>query len=172
MTETKTRFAIILVTAVVVVFVSDRIVHSDTRPQAPTAAPTQPPTVPAPVVKHQCVNAIDKTVSCATTAAKSCTTLVASPCYPYGCNAAGTTCSESCSSNKDCAAGTSCNVAAASCVPYGTTCKDGATLLSADGTQESCSPYRCRLGQCQQTCNANNDCTAKAKCTNGRCVKE
>src|SRR5262249_2887289 len=50
------------------------------------------------------------------------------------------------------------------------TCKDDFTLQDANGQVESCVPYKCVGGVCQQQCQSGNDCAAGYDCQNHQCI--
>ncbi|HEY4393791.1 MAG TPA: hypothetical protein VGP64_06995 [Polyangia bacterium] len=87
----------------------------------------------------------------AATAARTCdgagTCQAATPasCAPFGCNAAGTACNTTCTSNADCAAPATCNTTTKSCGlgPNGTSCTSGATCNSGFCAQGLCCATAC-----------------------------
>ncbi len=103
--------------------------------------------------------------------ANDCVTTAVIPCFPFSCDGDGTYCGSNCSTNADCAPGAHCNTALGACAPYGYVCKDSFTVESSDGSDTSCSPYKCSAGQCRDSCSAPADCDRNHNCIGGVCVK-
>ena len=103
--------------------------------------------------------------------ARDCVTTAVIPCFPYSCDGSGKYCGSSCSANADCAPGAHCNTTLGACAPYGYVCKDTFTVESSDGSDTSCSPYKCVAGQCRDSCSAPADCDRNHSCIGGVCVK-
>jgi hypothetical protein len=91
-------------------------------------------------------------------------------CAPYACDASAKSCRASCKADGDCASGSKCDMGSGQCAAISTTCKDASTLVTADGKEQTCAPYRCLGGACQQQCGTSADCTAGAACTDGKCA--
>jgi len=53
---------------------------------------------------------------------------------------------------------------------YGSTCYDVFTVKDADGRIESCIPYQCVAGGCQQQCQNDNDCYDGYQCSGNFCA--
>jgi hypothetical protein len=92
---------------------------------------------------------------------------VTTPCDAYACNAAGSSCNESCITIGDCALGDFCVDNA--CVPLtAPEClTDGQTLESlVDGKpqKQDCAPYACQNGHCAGTCGSVLDCAEHYVC--------
>ena len=92
-------------------------------------------------------------------------------CGNYACNAEGTACNTSCSSDDDCSAGSLCATTTGECGEGGFTCKDDFTVEETDGTEVDCSPYRCEAGSCLESCTASADCAGGYTCDEARCVR-
>lgn len=106
--------------------------------------------------------ACDGTGSCATPGTKSC--------VPYGCEPATGACRTSCTSDGDCAQGSSCDAVTAKSAITTAKCVDGFTLQEADGTIVVCAPYKCLAGGCQQQCLADGDCAPGHSCVGAQCL--
>lgn len=103
-------------------------------------------------------------------AAGTCTAAFRVPCFPYTCESGTQLCKDACASNADCAAGSVCNPSTSECGPIGNVCSDAWTLTGADGTMNSCEPYRCVAGSCREHCDSTADCLSGACNSAGRCV--
>lgn len=95
-----------------------------------------------------------------------------SPCTPYGCDATSGVCRKSCSSDGDCAAGGQCDTTTGKCAIAFATCKDPTTVQLPNGQSESCAPYVCNAGKCQQQCVKESDCAPGYSCQPPVCVAE
>jgi MYXO-CTERM domain-containing protein len=102
----------------------------------------------------------------------TCATQSVMSCLPYGCVPGGNTCASKCSSNDDCAAGAVCNRDTGECAVSDATCKGPTTVLSPDGSETDCKPYRCAAGVCRDTCSTSNDCAAGYTCQVNVCRAE
>ncbi|MFZ4713277.1 MAG: hypothetical protein ACOYL6_06185 [Bacteriovoracaceae bacterium] len=92
------------------------------------------------------------------------------PCFPASCDQGKVTCKIDCSSDKDCAVGAVCNSVERRCVPQGQyTCQDNYTKVDSAGSQGSCVPYRCNLGQCMNSCISGSDCAKGFICDKNLC---
>jgi hypothetical protein len=83
-------------------------------------------------------------------------------CAPYACGAAA--CKTKCASNTDCAPGNRCDATGACVSDTGPWCSSEDHVTSADGSETSCGPYRCRGGTCGTACDTDDDCARGAKC--------
>ncbi|MBK7581893.1 MAG: hypothetical protein IPI67_17000 [Myxococcales bacterium] len=91
-------------------------------------------------------------------------------CLPYACNAGSGACNATCSSDTDCAQGAKCDTTQGKCAVTSATCSDPFTVLLPNGQSQSCSPYRCVGGACQQQCSSANDCATGFTCEGAVCV--
>ena len=112
----------------------------------------------------QPAGACDGVGSCALPATKNCA--------PYGCGAATGTCKSSCASNPDCSQGATCDTSTGQCTTGSATCVDATTVKLANGQTESCAPYKCVAGACQQQCASPNDCASGYVCVGSACVTQ
>jgi hypothetical protein len=92
------------------------------------------------------------------------------PCTPYTCDTDAHTCGAICLSDADCGQGATCDTATGKCASNSTTCKDDFTLEDSNGQVESCIPYKCVGGACQQQCQTSNDCYDGYTCNQHHCV--
>ncbi len=93
----------------------------------------------------------------------NCNQAVNSPCFPYACGTK--TCKDACATNLDCAAGTVCDPSSRQCLLPSYRCSDDSlSVVSANGTSVSCSPSRCRGGQCITFCASTLDCQGGFVC--------
>lgn len=90
-------------------------------------------------------------------------------CFPYACDADGKFCGTGCKGDKDCAVGAVCNVSYGRCTTVGTLCYDPYTVIQTDGVKQSCLPYKCAAGNCQQQCTKSSECSSGYKCKKGHC---
>jgi len=136
--------------------------------QGPQGPPGQqgPPGPPASV-STSCSGDVASVTTCPTP--ETCVTN-SYPCTPYKCDSETDTCRTSCISNSDCGQGGQCDTATGKCASMSTTCFEPFTLQNADGSIESCIPYECKGGSCQQQCVSTNDCYTDYTCSQGRCV--
>lgn len=118
--------------------------------------------------RRTCSDAVKSQYACALDGS-SCTLLGTGPCYPYGCDRAGTGCATRCTSNADCASGAQCDVEYGACVTTFYSCKDTFTVVAANGEETSCAPYECRADRCRQECVDNNDCAPGTQCYGMTC---
>ena len=107
------------------------------------------------------IRACDGFGQCATTNVESC--------LPYDCVPGGTTCASRCATNADCAAGAVCDRDAGECAVSDATCKDGFTVLTPEGQEHDCAPYRCVAGACRDACSTSNDCASGYACEGSSC---
>jgi hypothetical protein len=128
-----------------------------TGPQGPAGATAEQEIVTS------CVGADSAAVTTCSSISGKCSTTVHS-CSPFPCDAQTGTCSASCDSNADCALGSVCDTVQGRCALATTMCADDFTVRNADGTTQSCSPYRCIGGACQQQCETNTDCAEDYAC--------
>jgi len=91
-------------------------------------------------------------------------------CGAYTCNPATSDCLTSCHSNDDCAEGAVCNVQSSQCAVVNYACKDTFTVVRSDGSETSCSPYKCENGACRTLCDVDNDCASDHLCVARQCV--
>ncbi len=137
-------------------------------PPAPTPAPAAKAPEACPV--SSCSKGV-ATLNQTGDRANDCVTTAVIPCFPYSCDGNGNYCGAACSTNADCATGAHCNTTVRACAPYGYVCKDSFTVESSDGSDTSCSPYKCSAGQCRDSCSAPADCDRNHRCIGGVCVK-
>lgn len=91
-------------------------------------------------------------------------------CGNYACDSTAGACKTKCQSDSDCASGSSCNTTTGQCAALTATCKDAYTVIQANGQEESCEPYKCVAGVCQQQCSTSNDCAPGYKCQGSQCL--
>ncbi len=94
------------------------------------------------------------------------------PCSPYGCGAADGLCKKTCASNADCAQGATCDTNTGKCAVSTAKCLDPTTVQLPNGQTESCTPYVCKAGKCQQQCSTGADCAFGHACSGTTCVPE
>jgi len=92
------------------------------------------------------------------------------PCAPYGCDAASGLCRKSCAGDDDCAQGGTCDTTTGKCAVATATCKDATTVALPNGQTQSCVPYKCLGGKCQQQCANPGDCAPGFDCEGTTCV--
>ena len=92
------------------------------------------------------------------------------PCTPYGCDATTGLCKQACSTDPDCAQGGSCDTSTGKCAVANAVCKDATTVRLPNGQTQSCSPYLCLGGKCQQQCTASSGCAPDYACQGSSCV--
>jgi MYXO-CTERM domain-containing protein len=97
-----------------------------------------------------------------------CSVGVPKSCAPYACSDGA--CKSTCASDGDCAAGAICDTNKGLCAVSGATCTDAFTVKLPNGQTQSCSPYKCVGGACQQQCVDGNDCAAGYDCVASSCV--
>lgn len=97
-----------------------------------------------------------------------CSVPVTKSCAPYSC--ADGACKSTCANDGDCAAGATCDTNKGLCAVTGATCIDSFTVKQPNGQTQSCSPYKCVGGACQQQCVNGNDCAAGYDCVASSCV--
>lgn len=100
----------------------------------------------------------------------TCTIPNTSNCAPYTCDTATTACTTSCASDAQCAQGSTCDVTTGKCAASAATCVDSATVKLPNGQTQSCAPYKCVAGGCQQQCTADSDCVAGYQCEAPLCL--
>ena len=86
-------------------------------------------------------------------------------CAPYSCS--GDACASTCLDDLDCLAPARCNQGQGTCV-VAAKCSDDTTLERADGSSESCIPFRCEGSACRTTCDSVADCAGGAVCSASR----
>jgi MYXO-CTERM domain-containing protein len=101
-----------------------------------------------------------------------CSLLPTQNCLPYACKSATGVCGSTCASDTDCAQGAKCDTNTGKCAVTAATCKDATTLLQPNGQSESCVPYKCVGGACQQQCSSGSDCAPGYVCQGTACVSE
>ncbi|MBI3206792.1 MAG: hypothetical protein IT377_31635 [Polyangiaceae bacterium] len=99
-----------------------------------------------------------------------CSLLPTQNCLPYACKAATGVCASTCASDTDCAQGAKCDTNTGKCAVTSATCKDATTVLQPNGQSESCVPYKCVGGACQQQCASGSDCAPGYTCQGNACV--
>jgi len=102
----------------------------------------------------------------------SCTLPATANCAPYGCDSAAGSCKTSCASDTDCSQGATCNTTNNQCTTAAATCLDSTTVKLPNGQTQSCSPYKCVGGACQQQCTTTNDCASGYTCQGTACVAD
>lgn len=102
----------------------------------------------------------------------SCTLPATSNCAPYGCDSVAGTCKTSCAGDTDCSQGATCNTTTGQCTTGAATCLDATTLKLANGQTQSCAPYKCVGGACQQQCSTPSDCATGYVCQGNACVAQ
>jgi MYXO-CTERM domain-containing protein len=101
-----------------------------------------------------------------------CSIPTTSNCVPYACDTAVGSCKATCVSDGDCAQGSKCDTTTGKCAVTSATCKDEHTVLLPNGQEQSCEPYKCVGGACQQQCSTSDDCAAGYECQGNQCVSE
>jgi hypothetical protein len=100
----------------------------------------------------------------------TCTIPNTSNCVPYTCDSATTACTTSCASDGQCAQGSTCNATTGKCASSAATCADSTTVKLPNGQTQSCEPYKCLGGACQQQCTDDSDCVAGHHCEAPLCL--
>ncbi|MCC6903565.1 MAG: hypothetical protein IT377_31645 [Polyangiaceae bacterium] len=95
-----------------------------------------------------------------------------SPCSPYGCDAANGLCRKACASSADCSQGATCDSNTGKCAISTAKCLDPTTVQLPNGQTESCTPYVCKAGKCQQQCSTGADCAFGYACQGASCVAD
>ncbi len=113
-----------------------------------------------------CVDAVE-TLATKCDGSGKCPTASTKACAPFGCT--GERCSESCTTDEECANGNRCDATTGKCVSNGT-CDGDNTVIGADGTKTDCAPFKCDDGGCKTTCTSSDECAAPAICDGTRCV--
>ena len=104
---------------------------------------------------------------------ESCVMHFVYPCEPYACDAEGITCRTECISDSDCSQAGKCDTATGKCGTLSSFCKDAFTVQLANGPEQSCAPYKCRGGACQQQGVVDSDCAPGYACVDGhRCEED
>lgn len=91
----------------------------------------------------------------------ACPAAVTHKCAPFSCGASA--CKDACRLDADCQSGAHCEATSGQCLA-GATCVDDRTLAGADGTKQSCAPYRCAASACLATCSTSDDCLGGYAC--------
>jgi MYXO-CTERM domain-containing protein len=91
-------------------------------------------------------------------------------CGNYACDGTAKACKTTCSGDSDCATGSGCNTSTGECAAQSSSCQDAYTVKQANGQVQSCSPYKCVGGGCQQQCTTKSDCAPGYTCTGSVCV--
>jgi hypothetical protein len=104
----------------------------------------------------------DSAGSCAIPATKNC--------LPYSCQSSSGDCLTSCAGDTDCAQGATCDTSTGKCAIANATCEDSYTVKLPNGQTQSCEPYKCVGGACQQQCSTSNDCATGYDCQGSSCV--
>jgi hypothetical protein len=126
-----------------------------------------------PVCGSRCENSVTRVYEF-DEAANECVYKLSYPCQPWTCDDEGFTCRTGCETNAECTAGSVCNWTRKECVPQSYSCKNAFDIVSADGKETSCAPYRCAAGTCREQCRTDVDCSPGYECdskTQG-CVKD
>ncbi|MCC6903570.1 MAG: FG-GAP repeat protein [Polyangiaceae bacterium] len=100
----------------------------------------------------------------------SCALPATKNCVPYGCDTTAGACKTTCASNTDCSQGATCDTNTGQCTTGSATCVDAFTVKQANGQTQSCSPYKCVAGACQQQCSTASDCAKGYDCEQSACV--
>jgi Kelch motif/Galactose oxidase, central domain len=103
--------------------------------------------------------------------AGQCAPSVAKNCLPFACDATSGVCKAKCVTDGDCSQGAKCDSVSGLCAVTAGQCKDSQTVELPNGQAESCSPYKCVSGACQQQCTADSDCVSGYVCSAPVCVK-
>jgi len=93
-------------------------------------------------------------------------------CAPYGCDSTAGSCKTTCTSTGDCSQGATCDTTTSQCTTASATCQDAYTVKLANGQSQSCSPYKCVGGACQQQCATSGDCAPGYSCSGTQCVAD
>jgi len=93
-------------------------------------------------------------------------------CAPYACDDTSGTCKSSCVANGDCSQGATCDSTSGQCTTGSATCQDAYTVKLANGQTQSCAPYKCVGGACQQQCSTSGDCAPGYSCSGTQCVAD
>jgi hypothetical protein len=86
------------------------------------------------------------------------------PCSPYGCDSALGLCLASCSSNSECAQGAVCDTSRNLCASASTMCSDAFNVKMPNGQTQSCAPFKCVGGACNNVCTSPGDCAPGYTC--------
>jgi hypothetical protein len=101
---------------------------------------------------------------------ESCVKHFVYPCEPYACDVDGITCKTQCISDADCSQAGKCDTGNGRCGTISSFCKDAFTVELSNGQEQSCEPYKCIGGACQQQCVDDGDCAPEYICVDGhRC---
>jgi len=100
----------------------------------------------------------------------SCTVPATKNCAPYACDSATGACKTTCAATADCSQGATCDSTTGQCTTASATCQDAYTVKLANGQTQSCSPYKCVGGACQQQCATSGDCAPGYECQGTACV--
>ena len=142
----------------------------DPCPQSPDCICICPDCTPPPTCNSTCVNDVT-VVFRYDSDSNSCVKHFAIPCAPYGCDADGITCANSCTTDSDCSQGAECEHFSGRCTTGPYTCSDQNHVRAASGTETDCTPYACAAGACREQCTQNNHCAPGYSCNiDGRCV--
>lgn len=93
-------------------------------------------------------------------------------CAPYTCDTATTSCHKTCGSDAQCAQGAVCDTTTGKCAGASATCADATTVKLPSGQTQSCEPYKCVGGACQQQCAKDGDCADGYLCDAPLCVAQ
>jgi MYXO-CTERM domain-containing protein len=99
-----------------------------------------------------------------------CAGVTTTPCNPYACDATTGACKVACVSDTDCSQGSVCDTTSGKCATATATCADAFTVALPNGQEQSCEPYRCVAGKCQQQCSTTADCAPGFECQQPVCV--
>lgn len=93
-------------------------------------------------------------------------------CTPYNCDEAAGLCQEYCQNDRDCAQGSACATTTGLCAAVSAMCIDAFAIRMPNGQVQSCDPYKCRSGACQNVCSSHNDCAKGYSCNvnDGTCL--
>jgi hypothetical protein len=101
--------------------------------------------------------------------AGGCPAATQASCAPWGCDATGTACTTSCTTEAECAPGFLCE--AGVCTSPKAQCStDALSILDGQGRSASCRPYLCRDGACLTACKTSDDCAPGTMCDGNECV--
>lgn len=95
------------------------------------------------------------------------------PCTPYDCDEPAGVCRQECQYNGQCAQGSLCDTSTGLCAVASSRCEDAFTVKQPNGQAQSCMPYKCVGGSCQNVCSTGGDCGPGYACNAsvGVCIK-
>lgn len=93
------------------------------------------------------------------------------PCVPFACDTTSGVCKKACAGDADCSQGGTCDTSTGKCAVASATCADAHTVKLPNNQTQSCSPYKCVGGKCQQQCSTSGDCAPDYECQGKSCVE-